>query len=84
MYRQGRVHLLVQSVIYPHGAVVRKQDLDAAIVKYADQMGVPKNRIHFLDRKQKEAPPGPLKTGDIIQRDFGPKEVDPPEIGKTN
>lgn len=77
----GAEHLLVER-LYVAGSFARIKEFDQAIVEHADEMGIPRERVHFLDRSHPKGVPAPLRTGAEIYRDSRLGEIDPAEINK--
>ncbi len=74
---EGQEHLRVEHV-YVAGSFVYGDAFVQMIERYAEGVGIPKERVHFLDRPEGIVAPPPLKTGDPVYRDSGGVEVDPP------
>jgi len=53
------------------------------IVRYAAEMDIPPERVHFIESVQVEGVPLPLRTGDPVYRDSGGIEIDPPSALTT-
>jgi hypothetical protein len=78
MDADGREHLLVEC-LYVGGAFPREVEFNEAIIRYATELGISRDRVHFLNRDGLNVPL-PLSTGDLIYRDSALPERDPVEV----
>lgn len=72
--RQGRPHLLVD-LEHSAGAFIRAKEFGNAIIRYAAEMGIPKDRVHLAGRMNLSNSPPPKLTGDWIYRDSWDSET---------
>jgi len=72
----GAEHILVERPYFA-GGFARLAQFDEDIVEHARDLGIGRDRVHFLDRHSRGGVPNPLWTGAEMYRDSGLSEVNP-------